>query len=73
MDGGKEPRDPGGVHDGEAEGRTQSPSHHLADPGASSGSEVSAPLQDPAGNPAVGAAEDKSGHHPSRRTEGGRA
>lgn len=73
MDGQNEPRDPRGVHDGEAEGRVQSPSHHLTDPGPSSGADEGAPLQDPAGNPATGAAEDRSGHHPSRRTEGGRA
>lgn len=73
----------GKVHDGEAEGRVQSPSHHLTRTGESpaggstgeadsGGGTVGAGggnlMQDPQGNPAVGAAEDKSGASPSTRT-----
>ena len=62
---GANPRD---VHEGEAEGRVQSPSHHLARTDSPASGPVTAPLQDPEGNPAVGAAEDKSGQYPSTRT-----
>ncbi len=68
MDNAKKPSDTSRVHEGEAGGKVQSPSHHLADPGPAAGADVKAPLQDAAGNPAVGAAEDKSGRFPSTRT-----
>jgi hypothetical protein len=65
MDERDKPGGSGGVHEGEAGGEVQSPSHHLADAGDN---DIEAPLQDPAGNPAVGAAEDKSGRQPNSRT-----